>query len=198
MSAKSNKGIPEFGQIWDAANPTQSHHRFGNHWLAWMFWMFALDDAQLSLAERGTHRKGPKGTVVMPAILAVRAMLLGYAVECGLKALWLRKGNELVTGGKYRGIRGAQDHNLVQLANAVGFAVSPKEEGVLNRLSRFARFAGRYPVAKTANEMAPDALTQADAGFFSKQDFRTSESVLNRVRGAISGKKRNPVRRRSR
>jgi hypothetical protein len=56
----------------------------------------------------------------MPAVLAVRAMLLGYAVECGLKALWLRTGKDLIRGGKYRGVNGAQDHNLVQLANVVG------------------------------------------------------------------------------
>jgi hypothetical protein len=198
MSARRKKMIPEFGQIWDPADPAQSHQRFGNLWISWLFWMFALDDAQMSLGEHASHRKGKKGEIVMPTVLAVRAMILGYAVECGLKALWLKQGNELITGGKYRGVKGAQDHNLVQLAKVVGFSLTPKEEPVLNRLTKFARFAGRYPVAKTPNEMEPDALTQADSGFFSKQDFRTAESLINKLRAAISGKKRNVFPRRSR
>ena len=124
MSARRKQMIPEFGQIWDSDDPAQSRHRFGNHWIAWMFWMFALDDAQMYLSERETHRNGKNGDVVMPAVLAVRAMLLWYAVECGLKALWLRKDNQLISGGKQKGIKGAQDHNLVQLANVVGFTIT--------------------------------------------------------------------------
>jgi hypothetical protein len=197
MATRVKKMIPEFGQIWQPVNPSLSHQRFGNLWLSWMFWMFALDNAQTCLGARATHVKR-KGEVVMPAILAVRAMLLGYAVECGLKALWLRKGNQLIAGGKYQGVKGAQDHNLVQLCKVVGFSVTPKEEAVLKRLTKFARFAGRYPVSKTADEMEPDKLTQADAGFFSKQDFRTSESLLNKLRAATSGKKRNSIPRRPR
>jgi hypothetical protein len=198
MIARVKKKIPEFGQIWDPADPAQSHQRFGNHWIAWMFWMFALDDAQVCLSTREAHHKGKNGDIIMPAVLAVRAMLLGYAVECGLKALWLRAGNQLISAGKYQGVKGAKDHNLVQLAKVVGFPLNPKEEAVCNRLTKFARFAGRYPVSKTPNEMQPDALTQADAGFFSKQDFRTSESILNKLRAAISGKKRNCFPRRPR
>jgi len=166
--------------------------------MSWMFWMFALDDAQMCLGARDTHRKGKNGELVMPAVLAVRAMLLGYAVECGLKALWLRNGNQLISGGKYQGIKGAQDHDLLQLAKVVSFSATANEEAVLKRLTRFARFAGRYPVSKTPNEMEPDALTKADAGFFSKQDFRTAESLLNKLRAAISGKKRSPFPRRPR
>jgi hypothetical protein len=198
MSTRQKKMVPEFGQIWKPSTPAQSHQRFGNLWLSWVFWMSALDEAQMCLGDRGTHRKGKNGEIVMPTILAVRAMLLAYAVECGLKALWLRKGNQLIVGGKYRRVKGAQDHNLVQLAKVVGFTVSQTDEIVLKRLTRFALFAGRYPVSKTPNDMEPDTLTQADAGFLSKQDFRTAESLVTKVNAAISGKKRSPFPRRPR
>lgn len=122
-------------------------------------------------------------------------MLLGFALECGLKALWLRRGNDLIVNGRYRGVSGAHDHDLVQLAHATQFACTSRERDVLARLSKFIRFAGRYPVAKTANDMQPDALTKADVGFFSKGDFRTAESVYNKLMTAITGKRRGFPRR---
>jgi hypothetical protein len=58
MSARPKKMIPEFGQIWDASDPRQSHEKRGNDWLAWMFWMIALDNAQMHLGASDFHRKG--------------------------------------------------------------------------------------------------------------------------------------------
>jgi hypothetical protein len=70
------------------------------------------------------------------------------------------------------------------------------EANVLQRLSQFSQFAGRYPVGKTADDMKPDGLTKADVGFFSKKDFRTAESILNKIVSATSGKKRRVFPRR--
>jgi hypothetical protein len=58
----------------------------------------------------------------MPAVLAFRGMLLGYAIECSMKCYWVRQGNKMVENGKFVVVKGAGgDHNLVQLAEAVGF-----------------------------------------------------------------------------
>jgi hypothetical protein len=57
---------------------------------------------------------------------------------------------------------------------------------MLSRLTKFARFAGRYPVSKLPSEMQPDALTQADAGFFSKQDFRRVQGRGSELHSAPS------------
>ena len=108
-----------------------------------------------------------------------------------LKILPMKKGNDLVRNGKYVGVKGAGDHNLVQLAQQAGFIPTAVEAQVLCRLTKFATFAGRYPVAKTVDEMRPDGLTKTDVGFFSKRDFRFAESILNKIRGQVSGKKRN-------
>ena len=85
------------------------------------------------------------------------------------------------------------DHNLVQLARAVEFTPTARENDVLSRLSKFIRFAGRYPIAKLPSDMAPreiDGLGKLDVGYFSKTDFRTCLSILNKIMTLISGKKR--------
>lgn len=131
--------------------------------------------------------------------LCVHAMLIGYAIECALKGLWVKKGHMLVDRGRYRGVQGARDHDLVQLAAVAGFILTDRESDVLRRLSRFVQFAGRYPIAKTPDRMLPheDAtLGSVDVGYFSPQDFRISTSIINKIVRAISGKKRRVFPRR--
>jgi hypothetical protein len=70
------------------------------------------------------------------------------------------------------------------------------ETDVLQHLSKFVRFAGRYPVAKTPDEMRPleiPVVGKVDVGFFSKRDFRTAQSTLNKIISQISGKKRRVI-----
>jgi len=197
MTAQQKKYTTEFGSVYDAENPDGIHERFGNMWLAWLGWSFVLEEAEVYLGEKQVHREH-KGEVVMPMLLCVRAMLLGYSIECALKALWIKNGNKLIRDGKYRGVVGAKDHNLFQLAQAAGFPATDRENDVLRRLSKFSQFAGRYPVGKAPNDMKPEELTKTDVGFFSKMDFRTAESILNKVMSATSGKKRRIFPRRPR
>jgi hypothetical protein len=112
MSNKSKKPTTEFGSVWDWADPVGMHERIGNLWLAWFAWANVLEEAEVYLGEQETHRK-QKGQVIMPILLCVRAMLLGYAIECSLKALWIRKGNKIISNGKYQGVKRANDHNLI-------------------------------------------------------------------------------------
>ena len=70
-----------------------------------------------------------------------------------------------------------------------------REGDVLTRLAKFIRFAGRYPIAKNPEDMAPRetvGLGKIDIGFFSKADFRTSLSILNKLMSLISGKNDEP------
>jgi hypothetical protein len=185
----------EFGDMWgDGDTPSKNHERWGNHWMAWSYWIFVLEDAARTIGEQSHHHVAQDGEVVMPAVLAVRAMLLGYAIECAMKCSWIKQGNKMVKNGKFIGVPGAgADHNLVQLGKMVGFKPTPRESDVLTRLSKFIRFAGRYPIAKHPDDMAPreiDGLGKVDVGFFSKADFRSCLSILNKLMTAISGKKR--------
>jgi hypothetical protein len=192
--AKSSRAI-EFGNIWEeGATPSAAHELWGNHWVAWSFWVFTLEDAARMIGEQAFHQEPKKGHVVMPSVLAVRAMLLGYAIECAMKCYWLKSGNKIVKNGKFIGVPGAGDgHNLIQLSKIVGFSPTRREADVLIGLAKFIRFAGRYPIAKLPEEMAPRLtadLEKVDVGFFSKADFRTCLSILNKLMSIISGKKR--------
>jgi len=185
----------EFGDMWSVGETTvQNHKRWGNHWMAWSYWVYVLEDAARVIGEQAHHDEDRNGNVVMPAVLAVRAMLLGYAIECAMKGYWVKRGNNMVQNGKFIGVPGAgAEHNLVQLAKIVGFTPTQREADVLTRLVKFIRFAGRYPIAKNPEDMAPreiDGLGRVDIGFFSKAGFRTCLSVLNKLMSLISGKKR--------
>lgn len=188
----------ELGDFWRDGGPSSMYARLGNAWWAWMVWVFTLEESASYIGERAFHIENPRGELVMPLTLCVRAMLMGYAIECALKGLWVKKGNKIVDEekGKYVGVGKSQDHELVQLSRAVGFSLTKTETDVLQRLSKFVRFAGRYPVAKKADEMQPYELPvigKVDVGFFSKRDFRTVQSILNKVISQISGKKRRTI-----
>jgi len=71
-------------------------------------------------------------------------LLRSCAVECALKATWLKKGNRLGENGKFVSIPDSAGHDLVALARAVDFGTSDDERAVLDRLSLWNE-AGRYP-----------------------------------------------------
>lgn len=162
--------------------------------MAWMYWVFVLEDAARMIGEQAFHREERNGQVVIPAVLSVRAMLLGYAIECALKCYWIKRGNKIVQAGKFVGVPGAgADHDLVRLSRIVGFRANSRETDVFTRLAKFIRFAGRYPIAKAPADMAPRnvaSIGPVDVGFFSKADFRTCLSILNKLMIRISGKTR--------
>ncbi|MCH8294977.1 hypothetical protein IH992_28160, partial [Candidatus Poribacteria bacterium] len=84
-----------------------------------------------------------EGKVLFPEL-----MLKGFAVENLLKALWLKHGNKLAVGGKYVGIKGAANHDLLQLADTVGLHFNRRERDVLKRLSIIMTSSGRYPIPR--------------------------------------------------
>jgi hypothetical protein len=185
----------EIGDFWHHGSHI-AHERLGNAWRAWLIWAFTLEEAAADIGPRSFHVEQPRGKVMMPLTLCVRAMLLGYAIECALKGLWVKNGNEIIKNRRYVGVSGAKDHNLIELSEAAGFSPTTIESNVLQHLSKFVRFAGRYPVAKTPDEMQPieiPRIGKVDVGFFSRRDFRTAQSALNKIICKISGKKRRDI-----
>jgi hypothetical protein len=78
---------------------------------------------------------------------AVERMLQGFAVECLLKGLWVKKGHKIVSRGKHLGIPGFKGlHDLPKLAKAVGFSITDEQKDLLKRLTFFVKVAGRYPI----------------------------------------------------
>jgi hypothetical protein len=72
-------------------------------------------------------------------------MLRGCAVECLLKALYVDAGNALAREGEYIRPPGVVDHDLVALAKAAAFSVSPAERSLLKLLGYWIK-QGRYPI----------------------------------------------------
>lgn len=84
--------------------------------------------------------------------LSVVPLLRGFAIECLLKALFLKKScGYLAENGKYIDITGAGANELVQISNAVSVTFSADQRDVLKRLSIYMTSVGRYPIAKDWN-----------------------------------------------
>jgi hypothetical protein len=72
-------------------------------------------------------------------------MLRGCGAECLLKALYLDAGNILTGNGELIRPPGVPDHDLIRLANAAGFPLSPEEHSLLKVLGYWIK-QGRYPL----------------------------------------------------
>jgi hypothetical protein len=91
----------------------------------------------------------------MDSHYASYGLLVGYALECILKGLWVKEGHILVRDGKVIRIPGVGDHDLLPLAHKVGVPLKRHEADVVNRLSYFVRAVGRYPIPMSAHEILP-------------------------------------------
>jgi hypothetical protein len=112
-------------------------------------------------------------------------MLDGMAIECLLKAVWVKRGNKLAKDGKYLEVPGAGAHDLVQLAGAIKLTLSNLEKDTLRRLSHFIEYGGRYPLPKEAEKLQ---LTRAPAGgraaattWSTPTDYVHFEAVVRRL-----------------
>lgn len=80
-------------------------------------------------------------------------MLAGMAMECLLKAVWVKRGNKLAEDGRYVRVPGERSHDLLQLARVLHLTLSDLDKDVLRRLSHFMKYGGRHPVPKDAEEL---------------------------------------------
>jgi hypothetical protein len=113
------------------------------------------------------------------------AMLQGFSIECLLKCSWILRGNTVAADGKYKiePIK-KENHDLVEVARAVGFTLSTEETSALAKLSGFTRSFGRYPIAKKWQEQR---LTVNEFGIpagpsWSDDEQAHAEAVLSRLK----------------
>ena len=119
-------------------------------------------------------------------------LLLGYAIECILKGIWVKNGNTLVEDGRLKknAIPDAGEHELGQIAHSIGANVLGDELNVLHRLSAFIQFAGRYPIPVRASDLQSRNVPgrgKVHPGFFSLDDFRIAREMATRLIAEISG-----------
>lgn len=84
-----------------------------------------------------------------PSLHSVALMLAAMMIEALAKAVLVERKQTAVIGT-------LKDHNLRKAVVAAGYAPDPVEAALLNRLSEFLRWAGRYPVPWKPEHMAID------------------------------------------
>ena len=116
-------------------------------------------------------------------------MLRGMAVECLLKALWVKRGNRIVKDGEYVGVPGAGSHNLVQVAGVLQLRLSRPEVDLLRRLTEFIEYGGRYPVPRNAQDLRPirrpGGGKAPGTGWFTPGDQLLFDNVIRRLEKAL-------------
>ena len=179
----------------DESNPPRddflrwSYHVSGENPAAWQVSAKDLLDAAMAVKAKVQS----VGTGGMDPLARVEAMLLGMALECLLKGMYIRrhrvwedptKAHALVKNDTYVGVKDAGDHELPQLAAAAGVTVSQPEQLILTRLTDFIKYAGRYPISMRVKDMrpvkTPDGRTVA-RGYISGAELERAETLTNRL-----------------
>lgn len=109
-------------------------------------------------------------------LLSPAFLLYGFAVENLLKALWLRRGNQFVVGGKFSGPKGVSGHDLSKLAALVNFDTTDEEFFVLSGLHVKLVAAARYPIGTDWYKQRP--LRLLNGGFSSHTTFNSGDISL--------------------
>ena len=129
----------------------------------------------------------------MHSLVAVQAMLMGMALECLLKGMWIKnhqawsplnRHHALTKDGKLVRKPGAGDHNLEQLAKIAEVVVSQNEKIILQRLSRFILFAGRYPIPTTWEQTRPVRSVigeRVSPRFFAGTEMEIARNLVERL-----------------
>jgi hypothetical protein len=115
-----------------------------------------------SLARRRCDAEEAAKALPMPRRIAsearsywVELMLVGFAIENMLKALWLLRGGMLYAQGKLQRIKGVESHDLPAIADHIGFSLSDTEKHHIEILPRIMTGIGRYPMEARPDSKAP-------------------------------------------
>ena len=131
----------------------QIHARVGNAYQNWMHTAQTLFAASKVLKrEHESARAALRGTGKAPIeMLTVwtQPMLTAFGIECLIKAIWLKQGNQLARDGKFVPMIKNERH---QLCGAARVALDSREADALERMSDIAGSIGRYPIGRRARE----------------------------------------------
>jgi hypothetical protein len=150
-------------------------------------------DWQRGFAERAAGK--PQHSEGMVGYHVAASMLRGMACECLLKALGLERGKfRLAQGGRFVPIKELRNqHNLVRLAELVGFALECEaEERALRGLQR-SIVAGRYPIVSSWEaERRHDVEGPPRRVELGIETDRAGDNILKRLLGAPLPKRAGP------
>lgn len=107
------------------------------------------------------------------SVETVSPMLRAMAIECLLKALWLKHGGMLAKDGRYVGVSKKNEHRLHDLAKAVsqkGYIVFTKRELELLEQASYWITSGRYPIQSEYSYLVP--FRRPDGTLAARQHWR--------------------------
>ena len=141
----------------------------------------------------------PIGAPTPPEImtLSTELMLRGYAIECLLKGIWVSQGNQIVQNGKYIGVTGANQHNLIELAKKVNLRLTNQEKDILIRLTNCVTGFGRYPIQKKwsiskIRKKRDGTVTPSGTYWGSPNDYNCLEKFITKLKTEIRKKSKAP------
>jgi hypothetical protein len=144
--------------------------------------IMSLDEVPKILAGTWPRRKTPiSGSLIRWSIPFM--FLAGLGVECHLKAIRILQfqaaGKPVAAKNKRGSLALAKElktHDLLGLAHAAGIALEPPEVTLLERLTDFVEWAGRYPVGVAADQ------TPSDAGAYFASDRDAVFAIVARLK----------------
>jgi hypothetical protein len=114
----------------------------GNNWRAWAGSAETMLRAAKILNRQAQNK-----------LWDVELMLQGYVLEDLLNSWYLKNGGQLYDSkGKFCLKGKTRNHNLIALADAIGYSLDTRFHKMADRLTRFVRWAGRYPCGLTDEE----------------------------------------------
>lgn len=116
-----------------------------------------------------------------PLLHAPAMMLAGMWIECLAKAVIVSKSRPL-------NHRDLQHHDLQRIVRFAGYRGTPEEADLLNHLSAFVRWAGRYPVPRKVSDMVFKTSVggnQMVGGSYLDADFRIVRRVADRLEAML-------------
>ena len=166
-----------------------AHEGTGENPLTWQASAQNLLDAAAAVKARVLPMEGG----LMHSLAAVQAMLLGMALECLFKGMYIKRhrvweeadrAHALVRNGQYVGVPGAGDHQLIPLADAAGVTLNQQERSVVARLTDFILFAGRYPIPVRVENMKPIRAAGGQTvarGYITTEQLEMAEELAARL-----------------
>lgn len=122
----------------------------------------------------------------------VALLLMGYCLESALKGIFILKGNRGINKEKLSG--DINTHDLTKLCELIGFDPGDEHEKLLvERLSQFTVWKGRYPAPKSSNNLryifTSDSLMKIFGG--STENFNRFDSIFRKLSEKIDNLKDN-------
>lgn len=109
-------------------------------------------------------------------------MFRAYAIECLLKAVYLKNGNRLASGGSFIHTALPKGHNLVAMWKLVSLPPLTKEwRGLLEKLTQISTSLGRYHIGLAWNKPKPNLAKNSIMDWTTGED-QVLESIIRELK----------------